>query len=728
MVLPYNRCNLDGRLPEGGLNSNNFSLTRLSAYGLIAGTALVTGSLIWAALFGKAMLTSGFLPHGVCYTWNTELISLHVVSDALIGIAYFSIPGTLIYFIRKRRDVPFNWMFSLFGLFIIACGFTHWMEIITLWMPQYWISGIVKAVTAAVSIPTAIALVWLVPRALSLPSVAQLQEAKAALEIEVAERKRIEQRLIDAGENLEQRVAQRTRELADANAELQQQREWLEVTLSSIGDAVIATDRDGNITLLNKVACNLTGWPLEQAIGKPIERVFNICDEHSRQPTVNPIRSAIERNAIVGLANHTVLLKRDGTEISIDDSAAPIHDRAGMTLGAVLIFRDVSEKKRAEVALSEADRRKDHFLAILSHELRGPLNPIRAAVGVLRERHIAESEYMKARDIIERQVASLARLLDDLLDVSRITQNKLSLRRRQIAVKQVLLNAVETCRPLMEARAHRMTLELPASDLFVDVDPTRLEQVLCNLLNNASKYTPNGGDLRFALSASNNEAVISVKDSGIGVAPEHLDSIFELFSQIEDSTLDRRAGGLGIGLSVAKNLIEMQGGRIKVLSKGKGQGSEFIVTLPLVETHAEPAAVVERHVAPASDQPLRVMVADDNVDSADSLTLLLQIQGYDVRAAHGGVEALELAEAFKPQVAILDIGMPGMNGYEVARQLRTREWAAGMILVAATGGGQDQDKRLASEAGFDVHMTKPVDLDALQNVLTRASGPSQSQS
>jgi PAS domain S-box-containing protein len=323
----------------------------LRRYGVAAGViglALLTGGFVWSGSVSQTLTGSGLLPHGVCYTWNPQLIGLHLVSDVLIGIAYFSIPATIMYFVRKRRDLPFNWMFALFGVFIIACGLTHWMEVVTLWAPQYWIAGALKAVTAVASVATAIALVWLVPQVMAMPSVAQLRDAKSALEAEVAERRHIEQQLRDAQEPLEARVGQRTRDLAAAQAESQQKSEWLEVTLSSIGDAVIATGRSGEITLINKVAAELTGWPPEAAIGQPIEAVFRTFNEQTREPTVNPALRAIEQDTTVGLANQTVLVARDNCETPIDDCASPIHDRNGNILGAVLIFRNIAGRQQME--------------------------------------------------------------------------------------------------------------------------------------------------------------------------------------------------------------------------------------------------------------------------------------------------------------------------------------------------------------------------------------------
>jgi PAS domain S-box-containing protein len=320
-------------------------------------SALLTGAAAALGWWYAVLPATGFMPHGVCYAWNPALIRLHALSDALIGLAYFSIPPALWYFVRKRVDLPFSWIFLLFGLFIIACGSTHWMELWTLWQPVYWLSGFVKAFTAAASVPTAIALVFLIPHALSIPSLAEIRRARDDLAAEVAERKRIEEQLRQAQGELELRIAERTSQLAQSNSELNRQREWFQTTLASIGDAVIATGTEGQILLLNKAAEELTGWAQVEAAGKPLPEVFNIINEHTRLPPVNPALRAIEEDTLIGLANHTILIARDGTEKAIDDSAAPIRDEQGRILGAVLVFRDISERRRAEEAVRDSEQR-----------------------------------------------------------------------------------------------------------------------------------------------------------------------------------------------------------------------------------------------------------------------------------------------------------------------------------------------------------------------------------
>ncbi len=377
------------------------------------------------------------------------------------------------------------------------------------------------------------------------------------------------------------------------------------------------------------------------------------------------------------------------------------------------------ELRRHAEELAEAHHRKDEFLAMLSHELRNPLAPIRNALQIMRLRGIADPTLDQARDIIDRQVNHLAQLVEDLLDVSRITRGKIQLRKERLDLCAVAPLAVETARPLIEGRQHQLSLDLGREPLWVEADPVRLEQIMTNLLTNAAKYTDPGGRIWLTARREGKEAVLQVRDTGIGIAPELQPRIFELFMQA-DPSLDRSQGGLGIGLTLVRSLVEMHGGLIGVASAGRGQGSEFTVRLPLQlrNGHVTLPRSSEPVREPNNEQPARrVAVVDDNRDGAESLAMLLRLWGHEVYLAHDGPTAVEVVRANQPEVVLLDIGLPGMDGYQVARQLRAE--SPDRILVALTGYGQDEDRRRAREAGFNHHLTKPVAPEDLQALLKK---------
>ena len=753
------------------------------------------------------------------------------------------------------------------------------------------------------------------------------------------------------------------------------QPEWCRVTLASIGDAVITTDALGRVTFLNPVAESLTGWTLAIAAGQPLDGVFRIINEESRQAVESPTVRALRDGVVVGLANHSLLIAKDGTERPIDDNAAPIRNDNGEVAGVVLVFRDISERRRqeqhvldalkyadniistlrepfvvldqglrvhtanrafyrtfhaekgetegrflydlgngqwniprlralldgvlsnshpihdcdveqdfpaigkkvmllnacrfesvasrpnlillaieditlrkqAEVAVQTSEvryrrlfqtakdgilildadtlriidtnpfmtellgytydefvgkelweigffgdkqasqaayqelqekgyirydhlpletkdgrraevefvsnvyevdhrriaqcnirdvsersrlerrtqeqaeafadlhRRKDEFLAMLGHELRNPLAPILNAVQLLRLEQDESGLQQRARSIIERQVGQLVHLVDDLLEVSRISTGRIHLHRELLDLRAIVERGVETVRPLIEQRRHVLAVHLPPSPIWMNGDTTRLEQVVVNLLNNAAKYSDDGGHIRIRLQQTGNEAVLHVRDSGVGIAPELMPHIFELFTQAERS-LARSQGGLGIGLCLVQRLVEMHGGTIAA-SSVLGHGSEFVVRLPLVVT-AEPQPLsAPTETAEPIGPSLRVLVVDDNVDMAASLEMLLRQAGHAVRTVHDGPAALEAALDYRPNVVLLDIGLPGLDGYEVAERIRRQPALKGLVLVAMTGYGQQTDRQRSQEAGFDHHLVKPADFKTVQKIL-----------
>jgi signal transduction histidine kinase len=393
-----------------------------------------------------------------------------------------------------------------------------------------------------------------------------------------------------------------------------------------------------------------------------------------------------------------------------------------------------AELARANEALRQADRRKDEFLAMLSHELRNPLaglcnalnliHPSRRSWGGEPDLPTAPPERQRAWGIIDRQLRHLVRLVDDLLDVSRINQGKIQLQPQLLDLAGVITTAVEMSRPFIEARRQKLEVRLPEQPLPVEGDPTRLSQAVANLLNNAAKYTEEGGCIWVSAEEQRQTAhvVVRVRDTGVGIAAEKLPHIFDLFMQV-DRTLDRAEGGLGIGLTLVRRLVEMHGGRVEAHSEGPGKGSEFVVRLPRVGAEPEPKrARTPRGEQAGQCRPRRVLVVDDNRDAADSLAMLLRLLGHEVGTAHDGMAALDAARAFVPEVVLLDIGLPNMDGYEVARRLRQEPALSGALLVALTGYGQEQDRRRSLEAGFDIHLVKPVDPDELEAILARLEG------
>ena len=630
-----------------------------------------------------------------------------------------------------------------------------------------------------------------------------------------------------------------------------EQAELLRVTLGSIGDAVITTDLKCRIVSLNAVAESLTGWANAEARGRELADIFKIIDAETREPLENPAVHALRTNSIVGLANNAVLIRRDGVELFLDDSAAPIKDQDGRVSGCVLIFRDISQRRRWEsiaagrelearllaaivassddaiisksldgiiqswnegaerlfgytalqavgrhisliippdriaeeekiiaslkagervdhfeterrrsdgrrlqvsltispikdeagnvigaskiardisqrkeaeaerarlddnlrklaADLSEVDRRKNEFLATLSHELRNPLAPLRNMLEVLKRGN--REAVGPAVETMERQLGQLVRLVDDLLDISRITHNRIELRKTRVELAASIEQAVEASRPLAEESGHKVEVTMPRESLYVNADPVRLTQIVDNLLNNSCKYTPPGGRISVTAERDGNDAVITVADTGIGIPPENLATIFDMFTQI-DGSIERSRGGLGIGLTLVKRLVEMHGGSIEAKSAGEGKGSQFIVRLPaMIEpAKAAPAARLEHEPA----KTYRILVVDDNQDAATSLSTLLQMTGHETFTAFDGPTALEAMERHRPDVVLLDIGLPGISGYDVCRRARAHPWGGDVAFIALTGWGQEEDRRRTQEAGFDSHLVKPVEFGAL---------------
>ena len=505
-----------------------------------------------------------------------------------------------------------------------------------------------------------------------------------------------------------------------AEIELIEQREWLRVTLAGIGDGVIATDTHGIITFLNPVAETHTGWLRAEALGQPVEKIFRIVNDATRSAVENPVRCVLADGIIVGLANHTLLIRKDGSELHIDDSGAPIRNAQGVLIGAVLVFHDITERWRLEqqvskrtAELEDEHRRKDEFLAMLGHELRNPMSAIKSALELQRAPQATAAMLERAGGVLHRQVRHLTRLVDELLDLSRISTGKISLRLEVLDVSRIIRDALELADPLLQEKRHRLVVEQAAEALQVNGDLHRLIQVIGNLLNNAAKYTQQNGTIHLATRRIGNDVQISVRDNGMGILPALLPRVFDIFTQSERA-LARSEGGLGVGLAVVHRLVQQHGGTVAVSSEGPGMGSEFRILLPLSQTDA---AMVP--MSPASVVPGRrkILVVDDNEDAATMVAELLRALGNDVVIAFAGKEAIAVVERENPSVVVLDIGLPDMDGYMVARALRANAALPGLTLIALTGYGQPEDIRKSHDAGFDHHLIKPLDLDSLLGIL-----------
>jgi two-component system CheB/CheR fusion protein len=413
----------------------------------------------------------------------------------------------------------------------------------------------------------------------------------------------------------------------------------------------------------------------------------------------------------------------DGTAVHVLISARPLYDGFGRTRGAIASMLDITELRNTEHALRDADRRKDEFLATLAHELRNPLAPIRNSINILRMTSNPSPSIERVHDMIDRQVAHLVRLVDDLLELSRISHGTIELRQELVPLDLVINHAIDTTRPLIESGRHQLTVALPTEPVFLRGDPVRLSQVFANLLNNAAKYTDPAGRIILQAHRDGHDVVVTVRDSGIGIPPEKLASVFDMFAQVANP-LRRSQDGLGIGLHLVRTLVAMQGGSVRAESGGLGKGSAFTIRLPAVEPEAQAQDQTAPEAPPSTlAESRRVLVVDDNRDAADSLAMLLKLSGVDVHVAYDGASALDSMSICRPSVVFLDLGMPGLDGYEVARQIRADPQFTGVVLIALTGWGQAGDRQSSQAAGFDHHLVKPVDFSPLQALLESIPQP-----
>ncbi|HCS52471.1 PAS domain S-box protein [Rubinisphaera sp.] len=481
--------------------------------------------------------------------------------------------------------------------------------------------------------------------------------------------------------------------------------------------AIFMTDTKGRATSWNEGVLRVLGFEEDEFIGNDIKSaIFTPEDQELNVPQLELEMAAKSGSA----SDDRWMMRKDGTRIWAAGVTTGLHNENGKLLGFMKVMRDQTVRKQMEddlrqyaADLSEADRRKTEFLATLGHELRNPLAPIRTGLEVMKMAKDDQAAVEEVRCMMERQVQQMVRLIDDLLDVSRITQGKMVLRTCRVDLAEIIQSAIEATRTFIDEAGHDLKVELPPQTIFINADPNRLAQVISNLLNNSSKYTPEGGQIQLTCHRLDSEVVLSVRDNGLGIPPEMLDNIFEMFTQI-DRSIEEGYTGLGIGLTLVKRLVEMHGGTIEVHSDGADKGSEFTLRLPIVD-ESDPEETTEE-VSVITSQ-LRILVVDDNKAAATMLKMVVKLLGNEVRVAHDGKSAIEVASEFLPEVILMDLGMPVMNGYEAARHIREQEWGKEILLVALTGWGQDEDKQRTEQAGFDHHLVKPAEPAALQQLL-----------
>ena len=498
-----------------------------------------------------------------------------------------------------------------------------------------------------------------------------------------------------------------TRDLTERRASeerLRESEERFRILLEGIEDyAICLLDPEGRVTSWNAGAQRITGYQAEEIVGQSFERFYSADDVAAGRPAAK-LRAALLNRRV---EDHGWRVRKDGTRYWADVVVTALHDETGTLRGFAKVTRDLSERKRME-SLEEQGRHLTEFLAMLAHELRNPLAPIRNALGIMAVSRETSPQIAWCRDVIERQTLHLTRLVDDLLDVSRITRGKLRMQGETMDVNVAVQRAVEAVRPLIDARKHRLQLIATPESIPINGDMMRITQVVINLLNNAAKYTPEGGEISVEVASERDDAVIRVKDNGVGIPPQLIDHVFDLFAQGE-RTLDRSEGGLGIGLTLARRIVALHGGSITAHSDGAGQGAEFVVRLPRLNLKVSAtdsvAAAMEMSGHP---QKRRLLVVDDNHDAAESMAMLLRMVGHEVEIEHDGRAALERISTLAPDILLLDIGLPGMSGYEVAKHLRERPEGQGLKIYAMTGYGQEEDRRKSFEAGFDGHLVKPV--------------------
>ena len=676
-------------------------------------------------------LLESYIPRQVCMNYESDVIWLNVISDAVIALSYYTIPIALVYFIRKRRDVAFHWIFVAFAVFILACGTTHVFSVVAIWHTFYRLDGLVKALTALVSLATGIYIWVLMPQALAIPSPALLRIAN--------------QELRGMKEQLEQRVQERTRELESANAALREQvnvrirteiaRARLAAIVECSNDAIIGKTLDGIITDWNAAAESLFGYTADEIIGKSVLTIIPT-ERHAEEPTI------LERLRRGERIEHfeTIRVRKDGRRLHISLTASPIKDQEGHVVGVSKIARDISDRKLAEERMDQllsseraarteaenASRLKDEFVATLSHELRTPLNAVLGWAQILRSPSSGEKDIGEGLEIIERNARSQVQLIDDLLDMSRIMSGKLRLNVKRVNLAEVIRDAIETVGPAAAAKGIRIEIVVDPLAEPIMGDPNRLQQVVWNLLSNAVKFNSRDGRVQVQLRQVQSHVEILVSDTGAGITPDFLPFVFDRFRQADSSTT-RQHGGLGLGLSIVKHLVELHGGIVWCRSPGEGGGSIFCVSLPEAgldessvrsdEGSAVSASTASREATPDANslKGLKILVVDDEPDARTLLKRLLQEFGATVTVVPSARDAYDVIRAERPDVIISDIGMPDEDGYAFINKVRSwpAEEGGATPAIALTAFAQAEDRRRAITNGFQRHIAKPVDPEEL---------------
>jgi PAS domain S-box-containing protein len=544
-----------------------------------------------------------------------------------------------------------------------------------------------------------------------------LSETNQQLQREIADRQKVEQELLEANQQLESRVEARTVELVQAHAVLAASEGRLRIALYAGRMGTWELDAGRRACHVDEVLCTLLGLS-SRTPSIPLDTLLAVThpddDEMVRRAVDHALKTTVDDVADYSY-EFRIVRPSDGAVrwMLVSGRAIP---NAGGPPRRIGVAIDITDRKHDEQSLQEADRRKNDFLATLAHELRNPLAPIRNAVELLRMKGPLPVDKRGPTEVIDRQARALTRLVDDLLDISRITQNRLELRREPASLSAIVEAAVESSRPLIDSGGHTLVVNLPDEPIVLLADVTRMAQVISNLLNNAARYSDRRGHIHVTVRRESTDAVITVADEGIGIPATMLGRVFEMFVQVDRGN-DRGRGGLGVGLALSKQLVEMHGGEILAHSGGPGLGSSFEIRLPLApELEGTVRAAGVKDELPTSR--LRLLVVDDNKDSVDSLSTLLRLMGNDVHVAFDGVEAVHAAHVTRPDVVLLDVGLPLRNGYEAAKLIRGEPWGRNMVLIALTGWGQEQDRRASREAGFDHHLVKPVDPQLLMAIVT----------